>query len=146
MQEIFIRGEFDWQNLQGNIAIQDDIPSEVNDAHPPEAERLDDAVMAKVCAGCQATVEQREPVKRSRFVHQLAQGLLKKAAKTIISGKQVFYQATELRGMVASSIQEGSSLLWWQIENDSKELLGGFLKIGHVFYPACRGSWPVNLP
>jgi hypothetical protein len=131
MQEVFICGEFNRQNLEGDIAIQDDIPSEVHDAHSPRAERLDDAVMAEACAARQTTVEGRDTARTSRFVHEMAQGVPEKAAKTIIVGKKVIYHATEFRDIAASSIQKGSSLLRWQIENDSEELLGGLLKIGH---------------
>jgi hypothetical protein len=95
--------------------------------------------MAEVCAGCQITVGGRDTARKSRFVHQMAQGLPEKAAKTIIVGKQVIYHPTEFRDIAASSIQKGSSLLRWQIENDSEDLLGGLLKISHVFYTISDG-------
>jgi len=132
-------GEFDRQNLEGNIAIQDDVPSEVHDAHPPGTERLDDAVVAKVCAGSQTSVGERDTARKSRFVHQMAQGLIEKAAKTSIVGKKVIYHATEFRDTAASSVEKGGSLLRWQIENGSEELLGGLLEIGHAFYPTSDG-------
>jgi hypothetical protein len=65
----------------------------------------------------------------------MAQGLLEKAAKTIIVGKEVIYHSTEFGHIAASAIQKSSSLLRWQIKNDSEELIGGLLKIGHAFYP-----------
>src|ERR1700733_4502242 len=139
MQEVFAFGEFDRQNLEGDIALQDDIPSEIHDAHSPGAERLDDAVMAKVCAGCQITAGGRDTARKSRFVHRMAQGLPEKAAKPLMVGKEVIYHAAEFRNIATSSIQKGNSLLRWQIESDSEEFLGGLLKIGH-------SSYPVNSP
>ena len=56
MQEVLVGGEFDRQNLEGNIAIQDHIPREVHDAHATSAERLDDAIVAKRRAGCQIAI------------------------------------------------------------------------------------------
>ena len=48
------------------MAIQDDIPGEVHHAHASGAERLDDAVVAEVGAGCQTTVAGRDIARRSR--------------------------------------------------------------------------------
>jgi iron uptake system EfeUOB component EfeO/EfeM len=95
--------------------------------------------MAKVCAGWQTTVGGRNTARRNSLVHEMAQGLLEEAAKTIIVGKEVIHHSTEFRDIAASSIQKSSSLLRWQIENDSEELLRGLLKIGHAFDPASDG-------
>jgi hypothetical protein len=75
----------------------------------------------------------------------MAQGLSEKAAQTIMVGKKVIYQATEFRDLAASSIQKGSSLLRGQIDNDSEELFGGLLKIGHALYPTSAGFWRASL-
>jgi hypothetical protein len=75
----------------------------------------------------------------------MAHRLPEKAAKAIIVGKKVIDQPAEFRGIATVLIQKSSSLLRWQIENDSEELLGGLLKIGHAFYPTSDGFREANL-